>query len=140
MEEHIRNRILLAALEDCLHAVLVIVVLFVLRADTARSGIQHDVNLLAQVREGSFHRDILLFERRLIRAVDQVQIVLYAIRADHVSLAKRLKGQSRGQIRNSDQLHVSLHCNAVRQTLSDGSVTCYTNFDFRHDFLLDSCV
>ena len=136
VEEDVRDGILLAALEDRLHAIFVIVVFLVLRADAARCGIQHDINLLAQIREAARHRNILCLECRLIGAVNQIQVILHAVCADHVSLTQRLKGKSRGKIRNSDQLHVSLHCNAVCQTLSDGSVTCNTNFDFRHNVLL----
>ena len=126
MEEHISNGVLLAALEDGLHAQLLIQHL-VLGADAAGSGIQHDVNGLAQILEGTCNRDALLVESSLVSAVDQIQVVLDVVRADHVVLGQCTDGKGGSQISDADQFHIALHCNAVCQTLTDGTITGNAN-------------
>ena len=130
MEENVRDAVLLAALEDGLHAVLVVVVGLVLGADAAGSGVQHDVNGLAQLLEGAGHRDVQRVKLALVRAVHQVQVVLHVVRADHVALAQCADGKGGGQIGDADQLHVALQGHAVRQTLTDSAVTGDANTNF----------
>ena len=135
MEEHVGNAVLFAALEDGLHAVLLIVVGLVLCAHAAGGGVQHDVHIFAQVFKGARHRDVLGRESGGIRAVHQVQIVLDAIGTDHIVLPQGLQAQGGGQVRNADQLHILLHGHAVRQTLSDGAVSGHADSDFCHNLI-----
>ena len=132
MEEYVRNRILLAALEDGLDTVFVVIVLLVLGAHAAGSGVQHHIHALAQLLKAAGHRDVLRREGRGIGAVHQIQIVLDAVGADHIVFPQSLNGQGGCQIGDTDQLHVLLHCHAVCQTLSDGAVTGNTNFNLCH--------
>ena len=132
MEEHVRDGVLLAALEDGLDAVFIIVVFFILCADAAGCGVEHDIDLLAQLVKRAGNRDIFCIERGFIRAVDQIEIIFDAVCADHIALAQRLQRKRRGQIRDPDKLHILLQRNAVCQSLTDGAVTGYANSDFFH--------
>ena len=133
VEEHVRHGILLAALEDGLHAHLLIELL-VLGAYAAGGGIQHDVHLPAQLLEGARHGDVVFLEGGRVSPVHQIQVVLHAVRADHVVLPQRSDGQGGGEIRDAHQLHVALHGDAVRQPLPDGAVTGHAYFDLSHGF------
>ena len=137
MEEHIGNAVLLTALENGLHAHLLIDDL-VLRAHAAGSGVQHDVNLAAQLLKGTGHRDVLGIEGGTVRAVYHIEVILDAVGADHVVLPQSPDRQSGGQISNADKLHILLHGNAVRQTLTDGAVTRDAYSYFSHN-LISSC-
>ena len=132
VEEDVRHGVLLAALENGLDAVLVIVVGLVLGAHAAGGGVQHDVHLLAQLVKGAGHGDVLFREGGGVSAVHQVQIVLHAVGAGHVVFPQGLQGQGGGQIGNADQLHILLHCHAVCQTLADGTVASHAYSDFCH--------
>ena len=132
VEEHVRHGVFLAALEDGLHAHLLIELL-ILGAHAAGGGIQHDVHLAAQLLEGARHGDVVLVEGGLVRSVHQVQVVLHVVRADHVVFPQRADGQGGGEIRDAHQLHVALHGDAVRQPLSDGAVTGHAYFDLSHN-------
>ena len=129
MEEHIRDGILLAALEDRLHAVALVKHL-VFRTDAARGGVQHDIDRLNQLLEAAGNRNALGIKRRLVRAVDQIEIVFDVVRADHIVFGKRTDGQRRREIRDTDQLHIALHGYAVRQTLTNRAVTGNADSDF----------
>ena len=122
VEEHIGNAVFLAALEDGLHAHLLIDDL-VLCAYAAGSGVQHDVDLAAQLFEGAGHGNVMGVESGLVRAVYQIEVILDAVGADHVIFPQCPDCQSGSQIGNTDQLHILLHGNAVCQTLTDGAVT-----------------
>ena len=135
MEEHVRNGILLAALENRLHAVALIEHL-VLRADAAGSGVQHDIDRLDQLVKAARDRNALRVERRPVRAVDEVEIVFDVVRADHVVLGERANGERRREIRDADQFHIALHGHAVRQTLTNGAVTGDAYSDFLHRLFL----
>ncbi len=132
MEEDICDGVLFTALEDGLDAVFIIVVFFILCADAAGCGVEHDIDLLAQLVKHAGNRDIFCIERGFIRAVDQIEIIFDAVCADHIALAQRLQRKRRGQIRDPDKLHILLQRNAVCQSLTDGAVTGYANSDFFH--------
>ena len=91
VEEHVRDGVLLAALEDGLHAILVIIVFLILCAYAARCGVEHDIHLLAQICESTGDRDILGRESCLVSAVNKIEIVLDSVGADHVALTKSLQ-------------------------------------------------
>ena len=131
MEEDIGNGVLLAALEDGLNAQLLIDFL-VLCANATGSGVQHNINALAQILKRAGNGNIVGLESLLIRTIDQVQIVLDAVRADHIIFPQGAHSQGRGQISNTDQFHILLHCNTVSQTLTDGAVTCHANTNLCH--------
>ena len=135
MEEHVRHRVLFAALEDGLHAHLLIELL-VLGAHAAGGGVQHDVHLAAQVFKGAGHRDVQGVKFPLVRAAHQVQIVLDIVGAHHVVLPQGPDGQGGGQIGDAHQLHVALHGHAVRQTLSYGAVARHAYSNLCHENVL----
>ena len=132
MEENIRDGVFLTALEDRLDAVLVVIVFLVLRTDAAGGGVEHNIDLLAQLVKAACDGNVLRFERGLVSAIDQIEVIFYTVRADHIALAQRLKRQRRRKIGNADQLHILLHRNTVRQPLSDGAIARNTNSDLSH--------
>ena len=132
MEEHIGDAVLLAALEDGLYTHLLVNDL-VLRAHAAGSGVQHNVNLAAQLLKGAGHGDVLGIEGGTVRAVYQIEVILDAVSADHVVFPQSADCQGGGQVSNADKLHILLHGNAVRQTLTDGAVTRDAYSYFSHN-------
>ena len=136
MEEHVCNGVLFAALEDGLDAVFFVVVFLVLCADAAGCGVEHDVDALAQLFKAAGNRDILCGKRSFVCAVDQIQLVFHAVCADHIVFAQRLQRQGRGKVRNTDQLHILLQCNAVCQSLTNRAVTGHANSNLVHLYSL----
>ena len=129
VEEHVRDGVLFAALEDRLDAVFIVVVFLVLCADAAGGGVEHNIDLLAQLVKAACNGNVLRFERCLVSAIDEIEVVTHAVRADHIALAQRLQRQRRGEIGDTDQLHILLHRNAVRQPLPDRAIPGNTYFD-----------
>ena len=128
MEEDVRYRVLLAALEDSLDAGLLIENL-VLRADAGRCGVKHDIHFSEEILECARYRDSQLVEIFFICAVHQIEVI------GHAFFVQRTDCQCRGHIGNADQFHISLARHTVCQSLSDCSVTSHTNSYFCHDFL-----
>ena len=122
MEEHLRNLVLLAALKDGLLAVLLIE-LFVLRADAARGGIEHDVHLGENLGHGARDGDARGLERFASPGERGIQLV------GHAFVPQRLDGECRRGIDDADQLHVTLQLNAVCKPLTDDAVAGNQNLD-----------
>ena len=135
MEEHVCHAVLLAALEDGLHAHLFIEGL-VGSAGAAGRGVQHHVDLGAQLLKAALHRDAQCVELGLEGHVHQVQLVLHPVHADHAVFRKGPDGQ-RGRVSHDTyEFHVLLQRNTVCQAGADGSVARNADFNLSHVLFL----
>ena len=127
VEEHVRNLVLLAALENRLDARRLVDVNLVLQADSCRRRIEHDIDVVDKIHEIAFDRDSDFIELALVRAVNEIQIVRHAL------LIQSTDRECRRHIGDTYELHVLLLRNAVSKTLSDRAVSGNSNPDFSHD-------
>ena len=125
VEEHVCNVVLLAALEDRALAHTCVKFL-VFRANTGRSGVQHDITLLNQILERTRDRDAGFLQLVVVFRHSAVKMV------GHAGLDQAANRQGRRNIGNTDKLHILLHCNTRRQTQPDDTITCNANFDLTH--------
>ena len=135
MEEHVCHAVLLAALEDGLHAHLFIDGL-VGSAGAAGRGVQHHIHLGAKLLKAALHRNAEGIELGLQLHIHQIELVLHAVYADHVVFRQSPDGQRRRMPHDTNQLHVLLQCHAVSQSCADGAVARYADFYFCHDHFL----
>ncbi|MPN48930.1 hypothetical protein SDC9_196543 [bioreactor metagenome] len=115
VEEHVRDAVLLAALE---HGFLIVLLIdfLVLRADAARRAVEHDVDFLHQLLEAARHRDARFLHRVVFR-----RDVEHPVR--HALFLERPHRQRWRYVRHAHKLHVALARHAVRQPLTYHAVS-----------------
>ena len=135
VEKHVCDAVLLAALENGLNTQTLINGLVGCARSSGR-GVQHDVHLFAQLLKAAFDRDAQRIKSGLEIHINEVELILHAVYANHVVFCKCPDCERGRMSDDTNELHVILERNTVCQTRAYGAVARYADLNFFHtDFL-----